>query len=410
MENQIKIGLFGFGCVGQGLFSVLSQSKGFKSEIKKIIVKNKDKKRSLPDHYFSYDKEEILNDPEINLVVELIDNADDAFEIVSRALSTGKNVVTANKKMIAEHFEELFNLQQKFGTSLLYEASSCGSIPIIRNLEEYYDNDLLKAVHGIFNGSSNYILTKIQDEGVSYAAALKEAQDLGFAESNPKLDVEGYDAKYKLIIVTGHTHGVFCKPDDVLNLGIQNLSLKDVDYAKAQGKKIRLVATTFKVDDKNISLFVTPRLIDQDDPLYNVNREYNAVILEGAFSDKQLIIGKGAGAYPTGSAVLSDISANAHHYRYEYKKVNQVDRFNYQTDLILEIYLRFNDASIIQQLNFVEIDEKGSDFVIGKINLESLIKNKELINSSGTFIACTGRIFSSINTLINAEIENVGVE
>lgn len=410
MENKIKIGLFGFGCVGQGLFSVLSQSKGFRSEIKKIVVKNKGKKRSLPDHYFSFDKEEILNDPEINLVVELIDHADEAFEIVKRALSSGKNVVTANKKMIAEHFEELFNLQEQYGTSLLYEASACGSIPIIRNLEEYYDNDLLKAVHGIFNGSSNYILTKIQDEGLDYATALKEAQELGFAESNPKLDVEGYDAKYKLIIVAGHTHGVFCAPDEVLNLGIQNLSLQDVEYAKAKGQKIRLVATTFKLDENNISLFVTPRLIDQDDPLYNVNREYNAVILEGAFSDKQLIIGKGAGGYPTGSAVLSDISANAYHYRYEYKKVHQRDRFRYNRDLILEVYIRFNDPTIIDDLGIESIEESTSDSLKGRIHLQTLITNREKINASGAFIAATGHLFTADHVLINAEIENVGVE
>lgn len=409
MENQIKIGLFGFGCVGQGLYDVLTQSKGFRSEIKRIVVKDKNKKRKLPAHYFSYNKEEILNDPEINLIVELIDNADDAFEIVSRALKSGKNVVTANKKMIAEHFEELVGLQNEYGTSLLYEASSCGSIPIIRNLEEYYDNDLLKAVHGIFNGSSNYILTKIQDEGIDYATALKEAQELGFAESNPRLDVEGFDAKYKLIIVAGHTHGVFTQPDEVLNLGIQALTLDDVNYAKSQGKKIRLVATTFKIDEENVSLFVTPRLIDADDPLYNVNREYNAVILEGAFSDKQLIIGKGAGSYPTASAVLSDISANAYSYRYEYKKAHQRERFTYNTNLILEVYLRTDNRELLQDLELIDVVRIDEDKVMAKVHLKKLIRLRDKISASNLFLASTGRIYDAENYLLNAEIENVGV-
>jgi homoserine dehydrogenase len=417
MENSVKIGLFGFGCVGQGLYDVLSNSRGFKTEIKKIVVKDRHKKRRLPAEMFAFDKEEILNDPEINLVVELIDNADDAFVIVSEALRKGKNVVSANKKMIAEHFEELVKLQNEFGTSLLYEASACGSIPIIRNLEEYYDNELLKAVSGIFNGSSNYILTKIQNENLEYETALKQAQDLGFAESNPKLDVEGYDAKYKLIIVAGHTFGVFAKPDEVLNLGIQNLSIGDVEYARSRNSKIRLVTTTFQIDAEHMTLFVTPRLVGKEDQLYNVNNEYNAVILEAAFSDKQLFIGKGAGGHPTGSAVLSDISANAYHYRYEYKKFHQGNSFKYSTDVELEVYLRSNDASLLDELKFSVIKEKsvnyvtGVNYVIGHVSLATLLEKRERINASGSFLATTGEIIlknASLQTKVQLT-ESVGV-
>ncbi|MBX7094650.1 MAG: homoserine dehydrogenase [Flavobacteriales bacterium] len=417
MENQVKIGLFGFGCVGQGLYDVLSQSRGFKTQIKKIVVKDKNKKRSLPEHLFSFDKNEILNDPEINLVVELIDNAADAFEIVSTALRKGKNVVSANKKMIAENFEELVRIQNEYGTSLLYEASSCGSIPIVRNLEEYYDNELLRAVSGIFNGSSNYILTKVQNENLDYATALHQAQELGFAESNPKLDVEGYDAKFKLIIVAGHTFGVFAKPEEVLNLGIQNLALGDVDFAKSRDKRIRLVANTFQLDDERITLFVTPRLVGKEDQLYNVNNEYNAVILEAAFSDKQLFVGKGAGGHPTGSAVLSDISANTYQYRYEYKKFHQTSRFAYSTDLELEVYLRSNDPKLFDELHFTSISEKGINYVtgvnyvIGVLSLKSLIENKERINQSGAFLAATGEVILGEGTQKEKLhlTENVGV-
>ncbi|NQV75388.1 MAG: homoserine dehydrogenase, partial [Bacteroidetes bacterium] len=203
MSKRLTIGLFGFGVVGQGLHDIIS-TKELNIEIRKIAIKNPDKVRSLPETLFTTNANIILNDPEINTIIELINDADAAYEIVTRALKSGKNVVSANKKMIAEHLDELVKLQQKYGTSLLYEGSVCGSIPIIRNLEEYYDNELLHSISGIFNGSSNFILSKIANEGLEYSEALKQAQDLGFAEKNPILDVGGYDPKYKLIIAAAH--------------------------------------------------------------------------------------------------------------------------------------------------------------------------------------------------------------
>ena len=160
MSKRLTIGLFGFGVVGQGLHDIIS-TKDLNIEIRKIAIKNPEKKRSLPAELFTTDETEILNDPEINTVIELINDADAAFNIVSTALKSGKNVVSANKKMIAEHLDQLVSIQEEFGTSLLYEGAVCGSIPIIRNLEEYYDNELLHSISGIFNGSSNYILSKI---------------------------------------------------------------------------------------------------------------------------------------------------------------------------------------------------------------------------------------------------------
>ena len=195
MKKKLKLGLFGFGCVGQGLYHVLHETHGVKAEIKKICVKNRNKTRPIPDHFFIYDRNEILNDPDIDIIVELIDDSRAAYEIVKTALEHGKAVVTANKKMLAEHLEEIYLLQQKYGKPVLYEGAVCGSIPILRNLEEYYDNDLISSIEGIFNGSTNYILTKVFDEKKSYEDALKQAQDLGFAESDPSLDVKGYDPK-----------------------------------------------------------------------------------------------------------------------------------------------------------------------------------------------------------------------
>src|SRR5690606_8801121 len=200
MGERLIIGMFGFGVVGQGLYDII-KTKKLNLEIKKFVIKNADKKRTLPAALFTTDASAILEDKEINTVVELIDDADVAFEITKQALKSGKNVVSANKKMIASHLEELTHIQHEYGTSLLYEGAVCGSIPIIRNLEEYYDNELLHSVSGIFNGSSNYILSKIFNDNQTYDVALKQAQDLGFAETDPTLDVGGFDPKYKLAIV-----------------------------------------------------------------------------------------------------------------------------------------------------------------------------------------------------------------
>src|SRR5580693_2306399 len=229
MSKKLTIGLFGFGVVGQGLHDII-RTKNLNIEIVKICITDGSKERSLPSHLFTTDRDELLNNPEINTIVELINETEAAFEIVSRALSSGKNVVSASKKMIALHLDELIELQQKHGTSLLYEGAVCGSIPIIRNLEEYYDNELLHSISGIFNGSSNYILSKGFLENMNYDTALKQAQDLGFAETDPTSDVGGFDAKYKLVIAAAHAYGVVVKPEEVFNLGIQSLSAYDIQY------------------------------------------------------------------------------------------------------------------------------------------------------------------------------------
>jgi len=218
MSKKLNIGLFGFGVVGQGLYDII-KTKHLNLEIIKIAIKDIHKQRTLPANLFTTERDELLENPEINTIVELINDTEAAFEIVSRALSSGKNVVSASKKMIALHLEELIALQQKHGTSLLYEGAVCGSIPIIRNLEEYYDNELLHSISGIFNGSSNYILSKGFNENMDYDTALQQAQDLGFAETDPTSDVGGFDAKYKLVIAASHAYGVVVKPDDVFNLG-----------------------------------------------------------------------------------------------------------------------------------------------------------------------------------------------
>jgi len=380
-RKSLNIGLFGFGCVGYGLYQVLEKTPTLKTAIKNICVKNPDKKREISESHFTFDKNDLLNDDEINVIVELIDDADAAFEIVSTALKKGKAVVTANKKMIAEHLEELLELQAMYNVPLLYEAACCASIPIIRNLEEYYDNDLLESIEGIINGSTNYILTKTFEEGIGYSEALEKAQELGYAESNPILDTGGYDAKYKLIILILHAFGVKTKPDEIFNLGIDRLGELELNYAREKSLKIKLIAQAYKTVHGDIAAFVIPTFVSKTEKLFTVDDVFNGIITKTAFADTQFFVGKGAGAYPTASAVLSDISALSYDYRYEYKKLNNSETILSYDNLYARILLRHNTENQSEiELYFEEIHEKYANQSLGYlIGILSFAKLHELI-------------------------------
>ena len=373
MSKNLKLGLFGFGCVGQGLYHVLHETHGVKASIKRICVKHADKKRPIDASFFTTSKEDILDDPDIDVVVELIDDSEAAFAIVKEALIKGKSVVTANKKMLAEHFTEIYDLQQKYNRAVLYEGSVCGSIPIIRNLEEYYDNDLIDSIQGIFNGSTNYILTEIFDGRKSYQDALKKAQELGFAESNPALDVKAFDPKFKLTIAIAHTFGVFVQPERIVNFGIDKISDVDLKYARENGYTIKLIARAFKQNGK-VYGFVAPQFIETTDLLANVRYEYNAVLVQGAFAEKQVFVGKGAGSYPTGSAVLSDVSALTYAYRYEYKKREQ-DHLSFSNDASVDVVVSFTGDSV-KPTDFLVFQGgykgQGHQFLKGTVTIEKL--------------------------------------
>lgn len=385
MEKKIKLGVFGFGCVGQGLYSVLHQTRGINAEIRRICIKHPEKQRPVDAGLFTTRREDILDDPEIDVVVELIDEVQAAFEIVSGALTRKKAVVSANKKMIAEHFPALLKLQQENNTPFLYEASCCASIPVIRNLEEYYDNDLLTSVEGILNGSTNYILTHIFENGQPFAETLRKAQELGYAESDPSLDVQALDPKYKLLIILVHAFGIMLQPDDIFNFGIQNLKEGDIRYAREKNSTIKLVARCSKTD-KGVFAYVMPRFVKENDTLNKVSYEYNGLLMEGAFSEHQFFMGKGAGGNPTGSAVLSDISALTYQYRYEYKKLGQRLDYGFTQDVDLEVYVSYTEATSPDLNDFSEISVKhespGFRYLIGRINLDTLRKCRWLRDDS----------------------------
>lgn len=391
--NQINIGLFGFGTVGQGIYRVIGRAKNAHAQVKRICVRNVAKPREVAvDPALLTDRAaDILDDPEINLIVEVVDSADASYSIVTEALRRGIPVVSGNKAMIARHLPELIELQNRHNTALLYDASSCGSIPVIRNLEEYYDNDLLLEVKGILNGSSNYILSRVFDHGEDYGDALRRAQQLGFAESDPSFDIEGFDSLFKLVIITVHALGVYVSPNEVFTYGISHIHDSDIRYAREKRVKIKLVAQVVKVSDEHFTMFVMPEFVSPSKYIYSVDDEYNGVVIRGECYDRQFMFGKGAGSLPTASAILSDIMARRHGYKYEYKKMGHIDLPSYTTDIPLKVYVRYSQTDIPSLLPFTKVHEQyssdESNYIIGDILLSDLIAHRADLSAPDVFLA-----------------------
>jgi homoserine dehydrogenase len=391
-HKQLTIGLFGFGVVGEGLYKVLQQTPSLKATIKKVCIKHPGKKREAPAELFTTDRDIILNDPEINVIVEVINESGPAFEIVSRALTSGKSVVSASKKMIAENLPQLLQLQKDTNASLLYEAAACASIPVIRNLEEYYDNDLLHSIKAIVNGSTNFILTKMFEEKLGFQEALLLAQQLGFAESDPSLDVEGYDAANKWTFLLTHAYGIVVATDNLVFDGITHVQAGDAEVAREKHFDIKLVAQAKKLQNGKVAAFVLPQFVRQDDHLAFVKNEFNGVVIESGFADKQFFYGKGAGSFPTASAVLSDLSALRYEYKYEYKKLYHHTPHRLTDDFYVRVYLSFDDLAFIPKDKFQSIEEWHADndrkYLIGVIHFRE-IKDHDWWRKNGTSLILT---------------------
>jgi homoserine dehydrogenase len=360
-HKKLTIGLFGFGVVGEGLYRVLQQTPSLNATIKRVCVKHAGRDRNAPPELFTTDKDVLLNDPEINVIVEVINETGPAYEIVTTALKNGKDVVSASKKMLAENFPALLALQEETGKSLLYEASACASIPVIRNLEEYYDNDLLHSIRGIVNGSTNFILTRMFEDNLDFKSALLLAQQLGFAESDPALDVEGWDAVNKWSLLIAHAYGIIKAPGEIIRNGIQHIKLSDATVAQEKNQSIKLVAQAQKLQNGKVAAFVLPQFVKQDDHLAFVRNEYNGVVIESGFADKQFFYGKGAGSFPTASAVLSDIAALRYQYRYEYKKKYHHKPLELTDDFYLRVYVSMDNAIPLPKEQFETLEEWHSD-------------------------------------------------
>ncbi|GED71009.1 homoserine dehydrogenase [Brevibacillus reuszeri] len=316
MEKQnIKLGLLGFGTVGTGVVRIISahqedlqKQTGLGIEITKILVQNAEKSRHISsvDSLVTTDANEILQDPEIEVIVEVIGGIHPAKEYILEALERGKHVVTANKDLMALHGAEILNKAQEKGCDVFYEASVAGGIPILRALVEGFSSDRITKMMGIVNGTTNYILTKMSQEGAEYADVLKEAQALGYAEANPTSDVEGFDAARKMAILATLGFRVPMKLEDVDVKGISEVSKEDIAYGKQLGYEVKLLGLARR-DEEAIEVSVQPTLVPKSHPLASVNGVFNAVYVHGEAVGETMFYGPGAGELPTATAVVSDL-------------------------------------------------------------------------------------------------------
>ena len=309
-SEKVKLGLIGLGTVGTGVVKVLKDYDNI--EIKKIAVKNINKKRdieNLAPSILTTDPFEIVNDPEIDIVVEVIGGTDPAFELLKTAINNKKHIVTANKELLAKKGQELFNFANEKNVTILYEAAIAGGIPIIMPIKTTLAGNKIHKIEAILNGTTNYILTKMEKDNVSYEEVLKEAQKLGYAETDPTGDVEGFDSAYKIATLATIALNQRVDINKIYKEGITKISANDMQFAKELGYKIKLIALAKLTDDNKADVRVHPMLVPQKDCLASINGVTNSVVLEGFPVGRVMFAGPGAGMFPTASSVLGDILA-----------------------------------------------------------------------------------------------------
>ena len=313
MENsKIKIGLIGLGTVGSGVFKTL---KNFDNvEVTKIAVRNKNKKRNiegLDENIITDNAYDVVNDPEIQIVAELVGCVEPAFDLIKTAIKNGKHIVTANKELLAKHGEELFNFAEENNKVVLYEAAIAGGIPLIMPIKTILAGNKITKIKAILNGTTNYILTKMDVQNASYADVLKEAQELGYAEADPTGDVEGFDAAYKITTLATIAFGKRIKIENVYREGITKISPDDMAAANEMGYKIKLIASAELSEDGKADVRVHPMLVPKTKTLAHIDYVTNAVSLSGHPVGDVTLSGPGAGEFPTASSVVGDILAIA---------------------------------------------------------------------------------------------------
>lgn len=360
-KNKIKIGLIGLGTVGSGVFKTLG---GFDHvEIVKIAVKNKNKKRNienLDENIITDDPWEIVNDPEIDIVAELIGGIEPAFDLIKTAITNGKHIVTANKELLAKHGEELFRHAEANNRVVLYEAAVAGGIPIITPVKTILAGNNIKKIEAILNGTTNYILTKMDVDGASYEEVLKEAQKLGYAEADPTSDVEGYDSAYKIAILSSISFKKRINIENVYKEGISKIKAQDIKAANDLGYKIKLVALAQLCENEKVDVRVHPMLVPQASTLAHIDYVKNAITLEGHPVGQISLSGAGAGEFPTASSVIGDILSIA----------DEIGK----TDYLLPM-MRCKHKESAEMLNimdtvnkyYLSINAKNEKGVIGKI-------------------------------------------
>ena len=361
MEKKIKIGLIGLGTVGSGVFKTLQNFENV--EITKIAVRNKNKKRNienLDESIITDDPYEVVNDPEIQIVAELVGGIDPAFDLIKTAIKNGKHIVTANKELLAKHGEELFNFAESNNKVVLYEAAIAGGIPLIMPIKTILAGNKINKIKAILNGTTNYILTKMDVQGASYEDVLKESQELGYAEADPTGDVEGFDAAYKITTLATIAFGKRIKIDKVYREGITKISPDDMKAANEMGYKIKLIASAELNKDGRADVRVHPMLVPKSKTLAHIDYVTNAVSLTGHPVGDVTLSGPGAGEFPTASSVVGDILAIA-------AELGKTDYILPMMRCHHEENADMMDVSETENKYYISITAQNSKGVIGRI-------------------------------------------
>ena len=386
MSSKLKIGLIGYGAVGQAFYTLIQEQYQDDFEIVFIGVKRSLNQRKAPKELFKTSFENWIDLSKIDLLIELSSDAEAALEWVYAALSKHIPVVSANKKLVAEHGDKIREWEERFQTSCRYEAAVCASIPILESLDSYFGHEPIEQISGVFNGSSNFILSSIRKNKLSYKESLKIAQELGYAEADPSYDVKGWDSRYKLSILIKHAFGEALSPDEIPCFGIDQLGEDAFRFArfpfsaddKLSQQRIRLIAHAAKTE-KGISAWVGPCLVDENSAFFSVDDALNAVQIKTRNSGRQTFTGKGAGGTPTASAVLNDVFRLLEKGAYQLPKATaeKSPKHKVSWNVALSIPKKIPvDESLFNQLVGVWKHNTGTE-VLGNIDLEALLKITE---------------------------------
>ena len=396
--RKIKVGLLGCGTVGTSVYELIKKNQdqyyallGIEIEVVKIVVCSLSKKRpSIPNQLLTLDPNEVLENQNIDIVVEVIGGITDAKDYVLRALNNEKHVITANKDLMAVYGKSIFKLADKKQKLILFEASVAAALPIISTIKNDLIGNKINKVMGIINGTTNFILTKMFNEGLSLDFALKEAQDLGYAESNPTEDLEGFDAARKIAILASISFNARVVLGDVYVEGITKITTDDIKYAKQFKSTIKLLGIAI-INDGKIEVRVHPTLIPLNHPLAKVDDIYNAVYLEGDAFDNLTFLGKGAGGFPTASAIVGDILTIS---KNTLNPVSKIKNCTCYLDLTVKTIKQIKTHYYIRM---IATDKTGvlskiaSVFAKNNVSIDSVIQ-KKLKNKKAELVLLTDRV------------------
>ena len=387
--KKIGVALLGLGVVGGGTYEILTTKReyilandGIDIEVKAVLDRNLQRVKDLgiDDSIVAKDIDEIVSNPDIQIVAEFFGGVEPARSFLIKALENGKSVVTANKEMLAKSWQDLEKAGRKGGAGIYFEASCVGGVPIIRTLTEAMQGNRMTSLKGIVNGTTNYILSRMSDEGVDYNTCLKTAQELGYAEANPTADVDGFDSMYKNSILSSLAYKKRVPIDKIYREGISAVDVLDLELGKELGYTMKLLAIS-KNDGKMTEARVHPAFLPTEHPLSSVKGSFNAVFINGDNVDDVMLYGRGAGSLPTGSAIVSDIvfaGKNESHRRFAYEEI-EADDSAFATDFVTEYYLRFEVSNTAEALSKITALIEASDVAVEK----AIAKDNNVIITTG---------------------------